>query len=439
MARIPNDHGEFILHLFHTDIDSKDHLALVLGDISQKHNVLTRIHSECFTGDVLGSHRCDCNAQLHMGMQEISNRGTGILIYLRQEGRGIGLLNKLKAYELQDEGHDTVDANLKIGRKADERSYELAGEILKHFEVQSIELLTNNPGKVSGLEEEGIPVSKRIDIHAPVTETNFKYLKTKMERMEHTLSINSSFQQQNQTDIEKILENFSALLTGELNANRSRPVVSLSFAQSLDGSIASQNGTTTLISGRRSLKLTHGLRAIHEGILVGIGTVLIDDPQLTVRLKDGDNPIPIILDSQLRVSAGAQVLNHTDVEPIIVTTELAKSVKVKRLKSKGVRVIQTRSDGSGRIDIEEMLRQIFALNIESVMVEGGSEIITSFLQSRFVDLLLLTISPEFLGGVRSVKSLGPSKNSFISGVTDLRQQQLGKDIIVWGKAGRSEL
>jgi len=437
-ARIPNEEGEFILHLFRTNIDSNDHLALVSGDIAQKNNVLTRVHSECFTGDVLGSHRCDCNAQLHMGMDEISKRGDGILIYLRQEGRGIGLLNKLKTYELQDKGHDTVDANLMIGREADERSYEIAAQILKYFSVQSIELLTNNPSKVSGLEDEGISVSSRIDIHAPVTEINYSYLKTKMERMEHFIPISEPFLQKPQSEIERILEDFSGLLTKKLNERLNRPAVSLSFAQSLDGSIASENGTTTLISGRRSLKLTHGLRALHQGILVGIGTVLIDDPQLTVRLKDGENPVPIILDSQLRISADARVLNQTDADPIIITTKDANPAKIQKLESKGVRIVQTSANGSGRINIEEMLQKIFEMDIISIMVEGGSEIITSFLQSQFVDLLLLTISPDFLGGVRSVRSLGQSGKQFIPGVVDLKQQQLGKDIIVWGKAGRSK-
>jgi 3,4-dihydroxy 2-butanone 4-phosphate synthase/GTP cyclohydrolase II len=373
-----------------------------------------------------------------MGMEKISERSAGILIYLRQEGRGIGLLNKLKTYELQDEGHDTVDANLKIGREADERSYEIAAQILKYFNVHSVELLTNNPEKVSGLEDEGILVSKRIDIHAPVTEKNHAYLKTKMERMDHKLSINESFQQTAHPEVDRILEDFSALLTAKLNKNPNRPVVSLSFAQSLDGSIASENGTTTLISGRRSLKLTHGLRAVHKGILIGIGTVLIDDPQLTVRLKDGDNPVPIILDSRLRISADARVLNQTDAKPVIVTTEEANQQTFQKLESKGVRIIQTRANGSGRINIEEMLTRIFEMNITSVMVEGGSEIITSFLQSRSVDLMLLTISPDFLGGVRGVRSLGIPESEFIPGIIDLKQQQLGKDIIVWGQAGRSE-
>ncbi|MBD3275744.1 MAG: GTP cyclohydrolase II, partial [Candidatus Marinimicrobia bacterium] len=233
-------------------------------------------------------------------------------------------------------------------------------------------------------------------------------------------------------------EDFSALLNRKLSENPNSPVVSLSFAQSLDGSIASENGTTTLISGRRSLKLTHGLRAIHKGILIGIGTVLIDDPQLTVRLKDGDNPTPIILDSQLRIPSDAQVLNQTGAEPIIVTTEEANQQKIQKLESEGVRIIQTCANGSGRINIEEMLNRIFEMGINSVMVEGGSEIITSFLQSRYVDLMLLTISPDFLGGVRGVRSLGTPGSDFIPGIIDLKQQQLGKDIIVWGQAGRSE-
>ncbi len=433
-ARIPNHAGEFQLHLFTTNADSKEHLALVHGTVKHQENVMLRIHSECFTGDVLGSHRCDCNAQLHMSMDEIAANGSGVLIYLRQEGRGIGLLNKLKTYQLQDEGYDTVDANLMIGRDADERSYEIAARILEYFNIQSVQLLTNNPLKIAGLEKEGLVVDKRLDIQAPVTESNYNYLETKMQRMDHKLVLKQPVGSENLSQHESILQDFSEMLRDERLATPARPVVSLSFAQSLDGSIALQNGSTTTISGRRSLKLTHGLRALHQGILVGIGTILVDDPQLTVRLKDGKNPTPVILDSRLRIPLDAKVLHQKSNPAIIVTTQKADSIKMMQLEKNGVKVIQASMGKNGNILIEEMLEKLAEFDIKSVMVEGGAEIITSFLQSQLVDLLLLTISPDFLGGVRGVKTLYQDDQHLIPQIDALKEKQLGKDIIVWGKA-----
>lgn len=156
---LPTREGEFRLSLYSNDVDSREHLALVTGDIHGRENVLTRIHSECLTGDTLGSLRCDCQDQLQLAMQRLSNEGAGVLIYLRQEGRGIGLLNKLKTYNLQDEGYDTVEANREIGRGDDERSYDIAGSILQDLGVRSVRLMTNNPEKIRGIEKAGIPVA----------------------------------------------------------------------------------------------------------------------------------------------------------------------------------------------------------------------------------------------------------------------------------------
>jgi GTP cyclohydrolase II len=184
---IPTKHGEFILHYYSNNIDDKEHIALVKGDVTGKSHVPVRIHSECFTGDVLGSRRCDCGEQLDLALQIINAAGFGILIYLRQEGRGIGLLNKLRAYNLQDQGMDTVDANIELGHLADEREYSIAGLILDDLQVNSVELITNNPKKITSLEKLGVLVEKRIPVEALAHSDNIDYLKTKAKKMAHLL------------------------------------------------------------------------------------------------------------------------------------------------------------------------------------------------------------------------------------------------------------
>jgi GTP cyclohydrolase II len=187
-ARIPTAEGEFQLCLYENDFDAKEHLTLTMGAVQGKENVLVRVHSECFTGDVLGSQRCDCGEQLHLSMQLIAAAGEGVLLYLRQEGRGIGLLDKLRAYNLQDEGFDTVDANLILGHQADERDYAIAAAILRKLEVQSVRLLTNNPKKIDALTSLGIQVTERIKLDPTVTPENARYLLTKARRMNHLLN-----------------------------------------------------------------------------------------------------------------------------------------------------------------------------------------------------------------------------------------------------------
>ncbi len=187
-TRIPTQYGEFILHYYNTS-DNKEHIAFVKGQVKNKENVLVRIHSECFTGDVLGSRRCDCGEQLDMALQMISEVGSGVLLYLRQEGRGIGLLKKLQAYNLQDAGLDTVDANLHLGHLADEREYDIAALMLQTLEISSIKLMTNNPKKIEALAKLGINVRQRIPVETNVHTENKGYLKTKVEKMDHILSV----------------------------------------------------------------------------------------------------------------------------------------------------------------------------------------------------------------------------------------------------------
>lgn len=188
-TRIPTKHGEFILHYYSNSLDDKEHVAFVKGEVAGKDNVPVRIHSECFTGDVLGSRRCDCGEQLDMALDLINQTGFGVLIYMRQEGRGIGLLKKLQAYNLQDQGLDTVDANIKLGHLADEREYDIAALILNSLQVHSIALITNNPQKIDEITKLGIQVNDRIPIETHIHLDNLGYLKTKVERMRHILKM----------------------------------------------------------------------------------------------------------------------------------------------------------------------------------------------------------------------------------------------------------
>ena len=186
-AKLPTDSGTFELVGFDNQLDGKEHIAIVKGEVAGKENVLVIIHSECFTGDILGSYRCDCGSQLKKAMRTIEDKGEGIVLYLRQEGRGIGLINKIKAYKLQDSGLDTVDANLALGFGEDERDYAVAAQMLKALGVKSVVLMTNNPAKIEGLESYGMKVVKRAEIEIKPNEVNEKYLRTKFERMGHKL------------------------------------------------------------------------------------------------------------------------------------------------------------------------------------------------------------------------------------------------------------
>lgn len=187
-AQLPSRYGgDWRVIAFENDIDKQDHLALVKGDISGDKPVLVRVHSECLTGDVLGSMRCDCGEQLHKAMEAIEREGSGVILYMRQEGRGIGLVNKLKAYELQDRGLDTVEANQQLGFKADMRDYGVGAQILHALGLCQIRLLTNNPRKLIGLQGYGIQIVDRVPIEANPTCSNRNYLKAKREKLGHLL------------------------------------------------------------------------------------------------------------------------------------------------------------------------------------------------------------------------------------------------------------
>jgi 3,4-dihydroxy 2-butanone 4-phosphate synthase/GTP cyclohydrolase II len=187
-AKLPTEFGDFEMHVFVNQLDKKEHVALVRGDVSSGKDVLVRVHSSCLTGDVLHSVRCDCGEQLDAAMKLIAAEGRGILLYLNQEGRGIGLANKIRAYELQDEGFDTVEANERLGFKADQRDYGMGVQMLRELGVKSMRLLSNNPRKLVGIEGYGLSVSEWLPLEMPASDSTRRYLKTKKEKLGHRLS-----------------------------------------------------------------------------------------------------------------------------------------------------------------------------------------------------------------------------------------------------------
>jgi 3,4-dihydroxy 2-butanone 4-phosphate synthase/GTP cyclohydrolase II len=188
VANLPTEYGEFHVHAFENQIDKQTHVALVCGDIKDGKDVLVRVHSQCLTGDVLHSVRCDCGAQLDTALRRIASEGRGVLLYLNQEGRGIGLANKIRAYELQDKGFDTVEANERLGFKADQRDYGMGVQILRELGIRTMRLLSNNPRKLVGIEGYGLSVTEWLPLEIPASDSTRKYLKAKKDKLGHKLS-----------------------------------------------------------------------------------------------------------------------------------------------------------------------------------------------------------------------------------------------------------
>ncbi|HZF12550.1 MAG TPA: bifunctional 3,4-dihydroxy-2-butanone-4-phosphate synthase/GTP cyclohydrolase II [Thermoanaerobaculia bacterium] len=187
--RLPTPFGEFRIHAYRSDVTDDENVALVMGKIEPEEPTLVRVHSQCLTGDIFGSARCDCGPQLHKALEKIQEEGKGILLYLLQEGRGIGLLNKLKAYELQEQGHDTVEANEKLGFRPDQRDYGVGAQILRNLGVRKMRLMTNNPSKYIALSGYGLEIVERVPLEVPPTDSSRDYLRTKRDKLGHLLKL----------------------------------------------------------------------------------------------------------------------------------------------------------------------------------------------------------------------------------------------------------
>lgn len=429
-ARIPTPEGDFQLCHYIDSRDQKEHLALVMGNVQGKSGVLVRLHSECFTGDVLGSRRCDCGEQLHLAMQRIARAGQGVILYLRQEGRGIGLSHKLRAYALQDQGYDTVDANLLLGHQADEREYSAAVAMLADLDIRSVRLLTNNPAKLEFLGASGVRIEERVALPGTLNPENATYLATKVERMRHILSLPAPAGRNGEHTPGVHVGDRLAQLRLEADAYfavTGLPFVTLTYAQTLNGVIGADGARPLAISGPESMRVTHMLRAQHDAILVGIGTVLADDPQLTTRLVEGPHPQPVILDTHKRMPRSARLWQHPK-PPWIVTGSPDEDLSGRRNGANAANLLPVTTTADGRLELEAVLRALGARGVRSVMVEGGAKVIGSFLQSGLANYLILTIAPRLEEGLGAPMAEGRAYPE-VANPTWLQQ---GADLMLWG-------
>jgi GTP cyclohydrolase II len=421
----PTPFGEFDLRAFESETGFI-YLALVKGRIGGGDSVLTRVHSECLTGDALGSLRCDCGVQLRMGLRAIAAEGRGIVIYATgHEGRGIGLLNKLRAYVLQDNGADTVEANHTLGFPADVREYRDAARVLTLLGVRSVRLITNNPEKRRGLEAADVTVEAILPVPVAAHARNRRYLEAKRRRLGH-LEAAASLPELPVADVPDVTE-----LLGTVRDHGWRPHVIVKFAQTLDGRIATSTGDSKWISGATERTVSHALRAGCDALLVGVGTVLTDDPQLTVRLVPGSSPLRVVLDSRLRIPTSARVLEG-DATTVVLTTGLAPNERRHTLLARGVAVRQV-DEGPGGVDIPSGLRVLRGMGIRSLLVEGGSRVITSMLGADVVDRVIVGIAPAILGsGREAVGDLGSIRVADALRVGNRSVHVAGDDLLVAG-------
>jgi GTP cyclohydrolase II len=416
--------GEFELRAFEF-ASGAVYLALVRGEIGDGRAVLTRLHSECVTGDALGSLRCDCGTQLREAAREIAAEGRGVLVYATDhEGRGIGLANKLRAYMLQEDGDDTIDANVHLGFPPDARRYDAAASCLVSLGVHSVRLLTNNPSKVEALVRAGIDVEQTVPLQTSPHVRNIEYLHAKEARLGHVAPAGVPL------DGDPIGEAVDvAPLLGRTATPSWRPYVVLKYAQTVDGRIATRRGEAKWISSEAERRISHGLRAACDAVLVGVGTAIIDDPQLTVRMVPGPSPLRVVLDSTLRLPSTARVLDERAGTVVITTGPSSEERRAAlRARSVGVHVVDA---GPRGVDLASALETLRGLGVGSVLVEGGARVITSFFAEKLVDRLVVGIAPTIMGaGVEAVGDLGVARVAESIRLTNRSVHRAGGDLLV---------
>jgi len=396
---LPTPYGEFAARAFEVPTGHV-YLALCRGDLSGEEPVLTRLHSECLTGDALGSLRCDCGVQLRTSLRAVTAAGRGVVLYLTgHEGRGIGLVSKLRAYMEQDLGADTVDANIRLGLPVDGRDYSYAGEVLAKLGVRAVRLLSNNPAKAKALTVAGLDVIGIIPLPTAAQERNRAYLSTKADRLGHLAPTGNALPEPPSAPVDV------ASLIGTVRPQSDRPYVMVKYAQTLDGRIATIAGDSKWISGEAERRVSHALRAACDAVLVGSQTAACDDPQLTVRLVPGASPIRVLLDSTLRTPPAAKILDD-DAMTIVYCRRPANRVRRSVLEAAGVSVREVAGASEG-LALTHVLADLRADGVRSLMVEGGSKVITSLIRERLVDRLVVSISPIVVGaGIEAVGDLG---------------------------------
>ena len=427
---LPTPFGVFDVHAFER-ASGHVYVAMVMGDVVDGTDVLVRLHSECLTGDALGSLRCDCGIQLRTGLRMISAERRGVLVYATgHEGRGIGLVNKLRAYVAQDAGADTVDANVALGLPVDGRDYGECAAVLAELGVRTVRLLTNNPRKVIGLRASGTVVDSVVRLPTAAHHRNIGYLNTKAKRMDHVRPAGLPF-----LDARPAGPSTSAVpidvmaLLGDVRPRADRPFVALKYAQTLDGRIATSTGDSKWISGEPERVVSHGLRAACDCVMVGVGTVIRDDPELTVRMVAGASPMRAVLDTGLRIPADAKVLAE-GAATTVFTTARSDPDRRAELRCRGVRVEVT-DEVDGRVSIPAALATLRSTGTESVLVEGGSEVITALLAAGLADRIIVGIAPVVIGaGTEAVNNLGVRRVAAGIHLENRTMLPVGDDIVV---------
>jgi len=430
---LPTTHGTFQLHGYTVE-SGREHVALVLGDLggagNNGHVPLVRVHSECLTGDALGSWRCDCGDQLDAAMEEISREGLGVVIYLRgHEGRGIGLHAKLHAYALQDAGLDTVDANLRLGLPVDARDYDVAAAILHDLGLRRIRLLSANPEKSARLNDLGIEVTARLPLLVPEHAENALYLATKRKKMGHdnTSDLPDVWSELLQDRVpdrvaagaeSELLDRYGSLVAAG-------PLVTIGqLAQSVDGFIASRTGDANYVSGEEDREHLHRLRALVDTVVVGAQTVAADNPQLTTRAVPGPSPVRVIIDPRARIPSQTHVLTDSRAKTLwcvadgsVPATDLAPHVEIVALPA-----------SDGRFAPQALLDMLRQRRLGRVLIEGGGRTVSDFLAAGVLDRLYLTTAPILVGdGVPGVRFTGADLIGDAL-TASVRRFSLGRDI-----------
>jgi riboflavin-specific deaminase-like protein len=337
----------------------------------------------------------------------------------------------LRAYVAQDQGSDTVDANLHLGFPVDLRSYEDAAEVLGALGVANIKLMTNNPKKIEALRHHGIRVDEIQPLTVAPHTRNSTYLNTKRNRLGHNGSLVSPKSiETSPFDIQNLL--------GPVRPRHDRPYVVVKYAQSLDGRIATSGGDSRWISSESERMMSHSMRAHCDAVMAGIGTVMNDDPRLTVRLVSGSSPIRVILDSKLRLPVEAKVLTEEGTT-VVLTTERSEPRRRHEMRRGGAEVVVL-PHSDGRVELGEALRYLRKRGIESLLVEGGSQVITSLLASRgLADRLVVSIAPRVLGrGIEAVDDLGISEVASGLDLGDPTVHLVGRDVVLGADLGTEQ-
>jgi GTP cyclohydrolase II len=412
---LPTDAGLFDVYAYIDPASGTEHVAMVMGDVSSGEPPLVRVHSECLTGDALGSHRCDCGDQLKAAQSAIAREARGLVVYLRgHEGRGIGLSAKLQAYQLQDGGLDTVDANLALGLPADLRSYSPAAAILEDLGVHKIRLMSSNPAKEEQLGRHGIEVVARIPLPVPARPENVRYLEAKRTRMGHT-STPSDGDDVWRELIAGRLPDRTTDATGAALVERYAPLLTAGprlvlaqLGQSLDGFIAARTGDAIFVTGDQDREHLHRLRALVDAVIVGVSTVVTDDCRLTVRAVEGPSPVRVLLDPSARAPRTAALLTD-GTAPVLWC--VAAGTTPPEPPAPHIEVLQLPLV-DGRFPPAAVLDALADRGYHRVLVEGGGRTVSEFLAAQALDRIFVTTAPLLVGdGVPGLRFPGTDRLS----------------------------